>query len=372
MSSTANLFEPVSMGDLTLPNRVLMAPLTRNRAQADGTPKDMAQTYYAQRASAGLIVSEATQISPLGKGYLDTPGIYTDDHIAGWRKITNAVHAGGGRIFCQLWHVGRISHTSLLPEGSLPVSSSAKRAEAQTFTANGFEDCSAPEALAEDQIEQTIVDYVHAAKSAQEAGFDGIEVHAANGYLLDQFLQDGVNTRSDDYGGSIENRMRLLCEVLDAVGDVWPQGRIGVRLSPLGQANDISDSDPAALFTAVYKMLAARELAYLHVVETFPGSTPDEDDKQLMARLRSEYTGFFIGNGGYDGSMAAEAVEAGTVDAVAFGRPFISNPDLPKRLLLGADLATADQDTFYGGDERGYTDYPSLDVPMGAQSQKAA
>lgn len=361
MTNTSPLFNPIRMGDLDLPNRVLMAPLTRNRAQSDGTPSAMAQSYYRQRASAGLIFSEATQVSDLGKGYLDTPGIYTDAHVEGWKKITDAVHAGGGRIFCQLWHVGRISHVSLLPDGASPVSSSDLQADAQTFTANGFEPCSKPEALTTDGIQKTVADYVHAAQCAKDAGFDGIEVHAANGYLLDQFLQDGVNTRSDTYGGSLENRMRLLEDILDAVKDIWPAGRIGVRLSPLGQAGDISDSDPETLFTAVYKMLDARKLAYLHVVEAFPGGEDNSDGKELLARLRSHYSGFFIGNGGYDAERATQAIADTTAHAISFGRPFIANPDLPNRMRLNAEMTKPDSDTFYGGDEKGYTDYPFLD-----------
>lgn len=361
MTDTNILFSPIKTGDLDLPNRILMAPLTRNRAQPDGTPKDMAQLYYHQRASAGLIISEATQISDMAKGYLDTPGIYKDEHVSGWTKITDAVHAGGGRIFCQLWHVGRISHVSLLPEGKSPVSSSDLLADAQTFTANGFEACSKPEALTIEGIKQTIQDYAHAAKCAKEAGFDGIEVHSANGYLLDQFLQDGVNTRDDEYGGSIQNRMRLLVEVLAAVEAVWPKGRIGVRLSPLGQAGDISDSDVEALFAEVYKMLDGHKLAYSHVVEGFPGSAGKEQNAKLLARLRKHYTGFFIGNGGYDADTAVMAINEGRADAITFGRPFIANPDLPERMRLGEQMNKPDQDTFYGGDEKGYTDYQFLD-----------
>ncbi|WP_050525800.1 alkene reductase [Pseudorhodobacter aquimaris] len=361
MTDTKILFNPAQMGILSLPNRVLMAPLTRNRAQPDGVPKDMAQTYYAQRASAGLIVSEATQISDMGKGYLDTPGIYTEDQTRAWRKITDAVHANGGRIFCQLWHVGRISHNSLLPDGASPVSSSDRRAKTQTFTANGFEDCSTPVALDAKGIARTVQDFRAAAEWAKVANFDGVEVHAANGYLIDQFLQDGVNNRSDDYGGSVKNRMRLLFEVLDAVKLVWPSSRVGVRLSPLGQANDISDSDPETLFRAVYQALGDHNLAYLHVVESFPGSEGDSDGKALLNRLRKEYSGFYIANGGYDAESAAKAIADGTADAVTFGRAFIANPDLPERFRRGAALTQPDQQTFYGGDEHGYTDYPFLD-----------
>lgn len=361
MTDVSTLFEPLRIGDLELPNRVLMAPLTRNRSQADGTPKEMAQTYYYQRASAGLIVSEATQISEMGKGYIDTPGIHSDAHADAWKKITKAVHAGGGRIFCQLWHVGRISHTSLLPDGNQPVSSSAVKANTQTFTANGFEDCSEPVALDKVGIAKTIEDYGRAAAFAKKAGFDGVEVHSANGYLLDQFLQDGVNQRTDEYGGSVENRMRLLNQVLDRVLQEFPANRVGIRLSPLGQANDITDSDPENLFGPVYDMLSTRKLAYLHVVEQFFGQDTEEESKNLLMRLRKRYDGTYIGNGGYDADKAADAIRNGAADAITFGRPFIANPDLPERFRTGADLNEPNSDTFYGGDEKGYTDYPFLD-----------
>ncbi|MBS1301656.1 alkene reductase [Loktanella sp. SALINAS62] len=353
------LFTPIEMGSITLPNRILMAPLTRNRAHSDGMPADMAITYYRQRASAGMILTEATQISEMGKGYIDTPGIYTEAQAAKWREITDAVHADGGRILIQLWHVGRISHTSVLPGGRQPVSSTDKPAKSQTFTANGFEDCSAPVALDAEGIKQTVQDYREAARLAKVAGFDGIEVHAANGYLIDQFLQDGVNDRTDDYGGSIENRMRLLQEVLDAVGEHWNPGRVGVRLSPLGQANDISDSDPVAHFSAIYKMLNDRNLAYLHVLESFPGND-NADGRDKIDSLRGHFGGFYIANGGYDGARARDSIAQGHADAVAFGRPFIANPDLPRRINLDAPMNTPDQATFYGGDDKGYIDYPFL------------
>ncbi|GGD83820.1 alkene reductase [Croceicoccus mobilis] len=360
MTDTDILFKPLRVGAIELPNRVLMAPLTRNRAMPDGTPRDMAATYYRQRASAGLIISEATQISLMAKGYKDTPGIHTDAHVAGWKPIIEAVHAAGGRIFCQLWHVGRISHVSLLPDGAQPVSSSAIRAKAQTFTENGFEATSEPVALSADGIAGLLDDYGHAARCAKAAGFDGVEVHAANGYLLDQFLQDGVNKRDDGYGGSVENRQRLLREVLDRVCDVFPADRVGVRLSPLGQANDMSDSDPEETFSAAYRMLAGRGLAYLHAIEEFYGQNTSDDDRALLKRLRALYDGVYLGNGGYDGAAAATAIAQGGADAVTFGRPFIANPDLPERFRIGADLNEPDQDTFYGGDETGYTDYPFL------------
>lgn len=361
MTDHSLLFQPTSMGEIVVPNRVFMAPLTRNRSQADGTPNKWAEVYYRQRASAGLILSEATQISAMGKGYLDTPGIYTQEHVKAWQGINDAVHAAGGRIFCQLWHVGRISHSSLLPNEAAPHAPSAVRAQAQTFTANGFEDTSEPVAMSTDQIKQTMQDYVTAAKCAKEAGFDGIEVHAANGYLIDQFLQDGTNKRDDEYGGSRENRMRFLREVLEAVLTVWPKGRVGARLSPMGQANDIEDSASVDLFTGIYKMLSGYDLAYLHVLEEFPGSTTDEDGMATMESLRKHYDGFYMGNGGYGADSIASAIAKGHADAVSGGRHFIANPDLPERYRQGAELNKPDQDTFYGGDETGYIDYPFLD-----------
>jgi len=355
-----SLFEPVMMGDLSLPNRVLMAPLTRNRAQGDCIPTEMMQTYYYQRASAGLIISEATQISDLGKGYIDTPGIYRAAHREGWKKVTQAVHSGGGRIFAQLWHVGRISHTSLLPEGAQPVSSSSKRANAQTVTAEGFQDCSTPVALDAQGIQKTIADFITGARTAKEAGFDGIELHAANGYLLDQFLSDSVNDRTDDYGGSIENRSRLLLEVIDAVSDIYPRSRIGVRLSPLGQFNDMGDSDPEKLFSYLYAKLDRMNLAYLHVVERYTGRKLTAAQEEMMASIRGKYTGFYIANGDYTKEMAEAAIAGGHAHAIAFGKAFIANPDLPERLRINAALNEARQEKFYGGGAEGYTDYPAL------------
>jgi len=360
MGEHSILFEPVQMGDIVLPNRIVMAPLTRNRAHADATPKAIAETYYHQRASAGLIISEATQISASAKGYLDTPGIYTERQARTWKEITDAVHSGGGRIFCQLWHVGRISHTSLLPPGVQPVSASAIKANAKTFTANGFEDCSMPVALETDVISEIVEDYASAAKLAKQAGFDGIELHAANGYLIDQFLQDGVNRRNDEYGGSIENRARLLFEVIDALVPVFGKGRVGVRLAPLGQASDISDSNPQALFGYLYERLDRMGLCYLHVVEELPVSPVSKAQRALIFSLREQYRGFYIANGGYDGPRAAAAVASGHAGAIAIGRDFIANPDLPERIRRNVPLNPPDPSSFYGGDEKGYTDYPSL------------
>ncbi|MAX01150.1 MAG: alkene reductase [Sphingomonas sp.] len=361
MTEYSNLFEPLTIGTLTCPNRVWMAPLTRNRSQSDGTPRAMAAKYYRQRASAGLIISEATQISAVGKGYIDTPGIYDAAHVEGWKPITEAVHAAGGRIFCQLWHVGRISHVSLLPDSRQPVSASAIRAEAQTFTANGFEPTSEPVALDKDGIAQTLDDYENAARCAKAAGFDGVEVHGANGYLLDQFLQDGTNQREDDYGGSVDNRLRLLSEAIDRACSVFPADRVGVRLSPLGQANDISDSDREATFSAAYRALSDKNLAYLHVVEQFYGQDQSDEERDLLMRLRPLFAGAYIGNGSYDAEKASEMIANGHADAVSFGRPFIANPDLPERYRIGAPLNAQDQSSFYGGGEVGYTDYPFLD-----------
>lgn len=366
MTDTSILFSPVRMGGLDLPNRVLMAPLTRNRSHPDGTPKDMAQTYYAQRASAGLILTEATQISALGKGYKDTPGIHDDAHVAAWKKVTDAVHAGGGRIYMQLWHVGRISHNSLLPEGQTPQAPSAIAAQTKTFTENGFEDCSAPHAVTREEIEALLDEYRRAAQNAKDAGFDGVEIHSANGYLIDQFLQDQTNHRDDEYGGSVENRMRFLREVIDAVVEIWDRERVGIRLSPLGQANDISDSDPEGLFTQVYKLISAEKLAYLHVVEEFYGVDTSQEEREILKRLRGHFDGFYISNGGFEAASAAEVISGGHADAVAFGRDFIANPDLPERFRQGAELNAQDQGTFYGGDETGYTDYPFLEKTRAA------
>lgn len=359
MIDRSEIFNPVEMGEVTLSNRILMAPLTRNRSHSDGTPKQLARTYYHQRSSAGLIFTEATQISAMAKGYLDTPGIYTEKHIEEWRGITDAVHSGGGLIFCQLWHVGRISHSSLLPDGRAPLAPSAIQADTKTFTANGFEKCSKPIAMTKEDINQTLRDYKIAAECAKKAGFDGVEIHSANGYLLDQFLQDGTNNRDDEYGGSIENRLRLLNEVIDVVSSVWPKTRIGVRLSPLGQAGDISDSDAEATFAAAYKAISEAHLAYMHVVEQF-GGDDQSGERALIKRLRKHFTGFYIANGGYDKDSACKVIESGHADAVTFGRLFISNPDLPERFRLNAKLNTPNEKTFYGGGVEGYTDYPFL------------
>ncbi|MCL5779147.1 alkene reductase [Limibaculum sp. FT325] len=361
MSGIDALFQPIAIGAIAAPNRVLMAPLTRNRAQADGTPKAMAVDYYRQRASAGLIVTEGAQISPQGKGYIDTPGIHAPEHVAAWRKVTDAVHEAGGRIVLQLWHVGRISHVSLQPDGAAPVAPSAIRAKSQTFTPNGFEDVSAPRALRTDEIPGLIADFAEAARNARAAGFDGIEIHAANGYLLDQFLREGLNRRADGYGGSAEARIRLVIEVAEAVAGAIGADRVGVRVSPFGRFNDIPAEGAEETFAALYRRLAPMGLAYLHVVEQFPGTTPDAAETDALARLRALWTGVYIANGEFDADRAADWIARGRSDAVSFGRPYIASPDLPVRFRLGAALNAPDQATFYGGDERGYTDYPALE-----------
>ncbi len=356
----STLFDTLSLGDLNLPNRIVMAPLTRNRALPDGdVPHALNAEYYAQRASAGLIISEAAQISPEGKGYAWTPGIYNDAQVDGWRRVTDAVHAKDGRIFIQLWHVGRISHTSLLPNGQAPVAPSALTAEAQTFDGTAFVPTSKPRALETSEMSRVVDDYRKAAINAKNAGFDGIELHAANGYLLDQFLRDGANKRTDAYGGSIENRSRLLFEVLDTLTEVWPAGRIGVRLSPFSHAGDLDDSDPMSTFSYVIKKISDLGIGYLHLVEGETGGTRDLPKGASIAALRSQFKGIYMANNGYNQELATNAVENGDVDLVAFGRPFIANPDLVERLAQSTRLNDIDPTTLYGGGAKGYTDYPT-------------
>lgn len=356
-----HLFEPLQAGELKLANRIVMAPLTRNRAAPGRVPHDNAALYYAQRAGAGLIVTEASQIRPDGQGYLDTPGIYSDAQVAGWRRVTDAVHAHGGRIVIQLWHVGRISHTSLLPEGQAPLSSTRRAASSKTFIEGGFAPVSAPRALRSDEIPGIVESYRQAARRAIEAGFDGVEVHGANGYLIEQFLRDSVNDRGDAYGGSIDNRTRLLREVMQAVSSEIGGGRTGLRLSPVTPANDIGqDSNPQALFNAAVEQLAPFKLAYLHVVEGATGG-PRDNAPFDYRQLRERFDGAWMVNNGYDRGLATDAVAEGRADLVAFGRPFISNPDLVRRLREHAPLNAWDSKTFYGGGDKGYVDYPTLD-----------
>ena len=360
-----SLFDPLRFGDISVANRVVMAPLTRNRAAANQVPSALAVEYYTQRASAGLIVTEASQISPEGQGYLDTPGIHSPAQVAAWRKVTDAVHAQGGKIVIQLWHVGRISHVSLQAGGIAPVSSTARTAVAKTFTADGFVDTSAPRALRLDEMPRIVADYRHAARCAMQAGFDGVEVHGANGYLLDQFLRDSINDRSDAYGGSIANRARLLLEVMAAVADEIGAGRTGLRLSPVTPVNDAQqDSNAQALFSHVVEQLAPLKLAFLHVIEGQTGGARDIapfDFEALRTRFKQgNAAGAWMVNNGYNRQMALDAVVGGHADLVAFGRPFISNPDLVQRLKLDAPLNKLNTKTLYGGGAEGYTDYPAL------------
>jgi len=356
-----NLFESVQLGSLTLANRVFMAPLTRNRADADGVHSDLAATYYAQRASAGLIITEATQISPIGKGYINTPGIHSLDQVRAWRNVVDAVHGKGGRIFLQLWHVGRISHSSLLPNNVQPVAPSAIRADSHTFIATGLAQVSEPVALTLSGIKETLAAYRAAAHNAKDAGFDGVEIHAANGYLIDQFLRSGSNQRNDIYGGSATNRVRFLTEVTANVLEVWDKERVGVRISPTGTFNDMKDVNPSETFSLVAERLNDYKIGYLHVVESAQDSPQNsESDFALLRSLRELWKGFYIVNGGYDQIRGEEAIRTGHADAVAYGRAFLANPDLPKRFQMGAMLNEPDKKTFYGGGSAGYVDYPTL------------
>lgn len=353
------LFDPYQLGPLTLPNRVLMAPMTRSRAPETVQGRVNAR-YYAQRAGAGLIISEGTQVSVLGQGYPYTPGIHTEEHEAGWREVTEAVHAAGGRIFAQLWHVGRMGHESV--HGRTPVAPSAVNPETDIFTPSGMQPVPTPRALSTEDIPSVIDEFRQAARRALAAGFDGVEVHGANGYLLDQFLQTGSNRRTDGYGGSVPNRVRLLLEVTEAVADVWGADRVGVRLSPGGTFNGTFDDDPAETFGYAAKALDGFGLAYLHVVETSQALPPQGLDHVggPTALSRSAYSGTIITNGEYTRESAEATIASGTADLVAFGRPFLANPDLPERFRVDASLNEGDHATFYGGDERGYTDYPTL------------
>jgi N-ethylmaleimide reductase len=330
-----DLFTPLALGDLMLPNRIVMAPLTRNRAGEGNVPRALNVQYYAQRV----------------------PGIHSDEQVAGWRQVTDAVHAGGGRIFIQLWHVGRISHPSLQPDNAQPVAPSAIRPQGDAVTYEGMQAFETPRALTLDEIPAVISDYALAAQRARDAGFDGVEIHAANGYLLDEFLRDGTNTRTDAYGGSVENRMRLLNEVITAVSTVWPTNRIGVRLSPENQFNDIRDSQPQVTFNAVVDMLRGHQLAYLHVLE---GDMLGNERLVDYSELKRRFGGLYMANNGYTQASAEQALQLGDADMVAFGRLFIANPDLPERFAQGATLNEPDPETFYGGDAAGYTDYPAL------------
>ena len=354
-----DLFTPIKIGNIELRNRIVMAPLTRNRAGPGNVPHDLNALYYAQRASAGLIITEATPVSEMGHGYPATPGIHSKEQVEGWKKVTQAVHDKGGRIFCQLWHVGRISHPSLLPNNALPVAPSAIKPAGQAFTYRGLQDFVTPRELAADELPGIVADYVQAARNALEAGFDGVEIHAANGYLLDQFLRDGTNRRLDNYGGSIANRMRLLREVVEGVIGVVDSQRVSVRISPVNPFNDMHDTEPQLLFNQVARELSEFGLAYLHVVEGGMGGA--ESVPFDFAELRRNFTGLYMANQDYDKAKANAALADGHADLIAFGVLYIANPDLVERFAKDAPLNMPDESTFYGGGEEGYTDYPTLD-----------
>jgi N-ethylmaleimide reductase len=353
-----DLFSPINLGAIALRNRIVMAPLTRNRAGQGGVPQAMNVTYYQQRASAGLIVTEATPISPMAHGYPVLPGIYTDAQVEGWKHITQAVHDKGGKIVIQLWHVGRISHPSLLG-GALPVAPSAIKPAGKAFTYQGLVDYVVPRALEVSELPAIVQDYVHATQCAMAAGFDGVEIHAANGYLLDQFLRDGSNHRTDAYGGSYENRARLLMEVTQAVVEVIGSDKVGVRLSPVNPFNDMRDNQPQAMFEYVAKALNRFNLAYLHAVEGGIHGGGKADPFDFIA-FRKCFNNAYMANLGYDKTRGNAAIASGHADCVAYGVPFIANPDLVARFAQDAPLNEADSKTFYGGTEVGYTDYPTL------------
>jgi len=371
-----SLFDPLQFGAIAAANRVVMAPLTRNRAGPGQVPTPLMASYYRQRAGAGMIVAEATQISAQGQGYLDTPGIYSLAQLQGWRRVTEAVHGAGGRIALQLWHVGRISHVSLQPGGAAPVSSTARRAVAQTFTAGGFEDVSTPRALRLDELPGIVAAYRQAARNAMSAGFDGVEIHGANGYLLEQFLRDSINDRTDAYGGSQANRIRFPLEVIAAVVDEIGAERTGLRISPVTPVNDAGqDSSAQSLFDLLLDHLGPMRLAFLHVIEGATGGSRDTvafDYRSLHQRYRRDHSnGAWIVNNGYDLALATAAVRTGAADMVAFGRAWIANPDLVERLRRAAPLAALDQATLYGGGSAGYTDYPGLPLALVDQSEQS-
>ncbi|MGM4907716.1 alkene reductase [Tardiphaga sp. 866_E4_N2_1] len=358
--STSKLFDPYKLGANTLTNRTVMAPLTRNRALPGNVPNPLAVEYYSQRASAGLLVTEGTPVSQQGQGYQDVPGIYTKEQIAGWKKVTEAVHAKGGHIYMQIWHVGRISHVSLQPNGGAPVAPSAIRANTKTFVNNTFTDVSEPRALELGEIQGVIDSFARGAANAVEAGFDGVEIHGANGYLLEQFARDSTNKRTDAYGGSLENRAKLMLEVAAAVAKEIGGDRTGIRISPVTPANDAAaDTQAQKLFDYITDGLSAEKLVYLHVVEGATGGPRDVAPFDYVS-LRKRFSGTYIANNGFDLALANKVLAADAADLIAFGKPFISNPDLVERLKSGAPLNDADKATFYGGGAKGYTDYPTL------------
>lgn len=358
-SENTDLFDQYKMGDLELKNRFVMAPLTRNRAEKNGCANDLMAKYYEQRSGAGLIISEATNISDGAYGYILTPGIYNQHHVESWKKVTKAVHDKGGKIFCQLWHCGRVSHHDIQPNHNDPVAPSAIKADAQAYTDDGNKDCSTPRALKTSEIPGIISEYVNAAKCAKEANFDGVEIHSANGYLLHQFIADNSNQRTDQYGGSVENRCRLTLEVCDAVLKVWDSSRVGIRLAPVSPFNDVKIDHPNRTFEYLAKELEKRKLIYLHIIE---GATiKDRDAGNFDYNLiRENFSGTFMANNQYDYDLAKKRRESKKFDLVCIGRPFIANPDLVERYRIDAIINEPDEETFYGGGAEGYTDYPFL------------
>src|ERR1700716_2720215 len=364
--SQTNLFEPFKLGPITLPNRLVMAPLTRNRAGPPGmVPSLLAVDYYGQRASAGLLITEASQVSQQGQGYQDTPGIYSREQVEGWRKVTDRVHEKGGRIFIQIWHVGRISHDSLQPGGGKPVAPSAIRAKGKTFVNGTFTDISEPRALELSEIPGIIEDFKRGTENAIAAGFDGVEIHGANGYLLDQFAKDGTNKRTDTYGGGIENRAKLMLEVSKVVAAEAGPERTGIRISPVTPANDVSDSNPQPLFDYIVDHLHALKLTYIPVIEGATGG-PRDVARFDYASLRKRFKQAYVANNGYDFELATKVLTANEADLIAFGKPFLANHDLVERLKRGAPLNAPDKATFYGGGAKGYTDYPALGEALDA------
>jgi N-ethylmaleimide reductase len=372
------LFEPIRLGPYQLRHRMAMAPLTRSRARSPGNvPTPLMAAYYAQRASAALIVAEATQVSMQGQGYAWTPGIHSREQVEGWRLVTAAVHAAGGLIFLQLWHVGRISHPALQPDHMLPVAPSAIQANATAFIENEqgqgeVVPCVKPRALTTEEMPWLLRQYERGARLAVEAGFDGVEVHGANGYLIEQFIDSNSNLRDDQYGGSVENRARLLMEVLDIVTDAWGPGRVGVRLSPLGTFNDVADDDPEATFGHITGALNEYKLAYLHVINPAAAAIekkqpPDPAALKMLSLIRKNYRGTLMLCGGFDRDTAEEWLQQGKADLIAFGRKFLANPDLPERFRQRAPLNPDDPSTYYGGGPKGYTDYPTLVQLRGEQ-----
>jgi N-ethylmaleimide reductase len=349
------LFESIEIGPMKLKNRMVMAPMTRNRASKEGTVTPMMIKHYGQRASAGLIISESIPVSAQGVGYPNTPGLFSDEQVRSWKLLCNEVHVRGGKIFAQLQHCGRISHPSMLPENAIPVAPSALRPVGNAVTYSGFQEFVYPREITKKEIENVIEQFGNAAKRAFESGFDGVEIHGANGYLIDQFLRDSTNVRDDEYGGMIKNRYRLLWEVIQAVSNIFATSQIGVRLSPENSFNDIHDSEPETHFRFVIEELSKLKLAYVHVLEGDMMTGERQVDYRV---LRKNYNGIYMANNGYDFEKATMSLNSGDADLISFGLPFLANPDLPKRFELGLELNKVDQDTFYGGGDKGYTDYP--------------